>query len=194
MERSVKMGDELLECNGYWDHDTMVLAAAMKQPEDNFIRLLAHEYGHFRQWKEKREPYWITFGHPKAKECGEKSLEDVFFKWLENRRELDKETIKFSCDVSRDLELDCERVTVELIKKYNLPIDLEDYCRRANAYVYFYNILPETRKWYVIGKEPYNIPEILELMPTNLDGDYTTTPEEVAELMKKECQKDDGAS
>jgi hypothetical protein len=159
----------------------------MDQPWDDFLRLIVHEYGHFRQWKEKREAYTITYNHPMKEELGEKSLEDAFFKWLEGSKELDEEAIKFTCDIARDLELDCERVTVELIKKYDLPIDIEDYCRRASAYVYFYNILPETRQWYVIGKEPYNIPEIVELMPVNLDGDYTTIPEEVAELMKKEC-------
>ena len=58
MEKSVILAGETTECNGYWDKDTMTLAAAKGQEPDRFLRLLVHEYCHFRQWSEKREAYW----------------------------------------------------------------------------------------------------------------------------------------
>ena len=181
MERSVDLGDGVM-CNGYWDEETKVLAAARAQSEPKFLRLLVHEYGHFRQWKEKRKAYWISYTHPLT-EILDRTLEDIFFSWL-NGEECNKELVKFTCDVARDLELDCERVTIKLIKKYKLPIDIDEYCQRAAAYTYFYNTLPETRKWYVIGREPYNNPDILKLMPKNLDGDFTKTPPKVSAMMR----------
>jgi hypothetical protein len=187
-ERAVKLNGELLECNGYWDFDSMTFAAAMDQPKDAILRLLVHEYGHFTQWKENREIYWLAVGnHPMAEKFGQRNIESMFFGWLEGSEEYSQQVVEVICNVAKHLELDCERTTVELIRKYDLPIDLEDYIRRACAYVYFYNTLPETRKWYAVGKEPYNIPELLQLMPTTLENDFAETPLEAIKIMKERC-------
>jgi hypothetical protein len=186
MERSVRFGYEQMECNGYWDDVSMSLVVARKQGPDSFLRILTHEYGHFIQWKERRAEYWILNEHPLVEELGVESLEKILWSWL-GGEDQSVEHVTISCNVCRDLELDCERITLGLIKKYELALDVEDYARRANAYVYFYNVLLENRQWYMIDKEPYNIPEILEIMPTDLDGDYTTTPQNISQLMKQLC-------
>jgi hypothetical protein len=31
----------------------------------------------------------------------------------------------------------------------------------------------KNRKWYTIGKEPYNIPDVVDIMPKTFDIDYT---------------------
>jgi len=178
MEKSVVLPGEITQCNGYWDKGTMTLAAARDQDPDSFLRLLVHEYCHFRQWAEKREPYWNLYD-PELKA----DLESVFFGWIEGQ-DTDLELVKYAGTACRDMELDCERLTVKTIKELELPIDLVDYTKRAAAYVLFYNVIIETRKWYAIGEEPYNNPEIIKLMPDNLDGDFKTTPPEVAALMK----------
>ena len=85
------------------------------------------------------------------------------------------------------MELDCERVAIGVIEKHLLPIDIPEYCKKANAYVHFYNLMKETRKWYSIGKEPYNIKEIVDIMPDNLDDDCTVFTEEMRSVMMEHC-------
>jgi hypothetical protein len=186
MERAVFLNGEETACNGYWDKDTMVLAAARKQDPDNFLRLLVHEYCHFRQWASWRRPYWVAYDHPMIEKCGYKDMEETFFKWVEGD-EVEPSLVTLAGCICRDLELDCERLSVETIQRLQLSIDIDDYIRRAAAYVHFYNVLMQTRKWYEIGNEPYNNPVILEAMPDNLNGDFEGTPPEIVELMKEQC-------
>ena len=50
----------------------------------------------------------------------------------------------------------------------------------------FYNYIGKYKKWYKIGKEPYNNKKIRRLMPTNLRGKYNKlTPK--LEKLYKEC-------
>jgi len=79
---------------------------------------------------------------------------------------------------ARDLELDNEKRSVEMIKKWNLPIDVDLYTKKANAYVQFYNYMKESRRWSVPGRSPYSVPEVLEVMSDKFDMNYDElTPE-----------------
>jgi hypothetical protein len=73
------------------------------------------------------------------------------------------------------VEVDCEKRTVEKIKKYGLDsiINIDEYIQKSNAYVLFYLWMRKNRKWYTIGKEPYNIPDVVSVMPKTFDIDYT---------------------
>jgi hypothetical protein len=46
-----------------------------------------------------------------------------------------------------ELESDCERRTVEKIARFALPLDPEDYTRRANAYLLSYGVALRHRTW-----------------------------------------------
>ena len=69
------------------------------------------------------------------------------------KNESDYENIK---KYSLDLELDNEKRSVQLIKDFNLPINIEKYTRCANAYVLFYNWMLTSRKWCKPGNTPYS--------------------------------------
>ena len=71
------------------------------------------------------------------------------------------------------------------VKREVSPI-IEDYAQRASAYVYFYSFVKQVRKWYKIGKEPYNNKKIVHKMPKNLNGRYTVFPKKLFNLYK-EC-------
>ena len=85
----------------------------------------------------------------------------------------------------RNCELDCEKRAVKLMKEYNLPIDIKKYIKQANAYVYFYNTMIDTRKWY--KKSPCIVKEILDIMPTKFERSYKSLPNKYLRLVKKYC-------
>ena len=164
----IKLSDSI-KCGGYFEDGTgesytskPTLAYALGStaaPE-----LLVHEYCHMTQWLD---------GIPLWKEATE-SLAKVD-EWLAGN---DVENINNLISKSRDLELDNEIRSVEMIKKWNLPIDVALYTKKANAYVQFYNYMKESRKWSKPGRAPYSVPEILDMMSDKFDMNYDElTPE-----------------
>ena len=180
MTRTVAFDADGTQVNGYWDEENLVMACAMDQPEDQRLRLLAHEFGHFRQYIEDRPAYTA---------CYTGNAEQVGFGWVCGEDYCDDDA-KVALGVLRNMELDCERVTLRILREYSLPMDVEEYCRRAAAYVYFYHVMAEHRVWYTAGKEPYNIPGIVDLMPTTLEGDFNTIPKFIMDAMVKLCLDD----
>lgn len=164
--RSVKYG--LIECNGYFvDKPEAQLAVAWRQPTyERSLRILVHESCHMDQWIERADVWNNTT-------VGDTDTMTILDLWFGHFVELSADQLARYSIASREIELDCERRAVEKIKQWNLPIDLDTYIREANAYVNFYNIFPLTRSWYTIGKEPYNVPYILEHMSTEFDMDYS---------------------
>jgi hypothetical protein len=78
-------------------------------------------------------------------------------------------------------------LTVEKIKKWSLDkiIDTEEYIQKSNAYILFYLWMKKNRSWYTIGKEPYNIDEIVSIMPKTFDIDYTKLEPKIEEVFDK---------
>ena len=113
-----------IRCSGYFCEETMRLVVAGKSKD--WLGVLAHEYAHLTQWKDKSTNIWQTGS------TGVTHLDD----WLGGKK---IRSIKKAIEWSRDLELDNEKRTVRLIKKWKLPIDLNDYIKKANAYIQFYN-------------------------------------------------------
>jgi hypothetical protein len=172
-----------LRCCGYFSHDPDVeIAVAMYNPMNKWISTLCHEFSHFEQWKSDcaawRKAFTVDGGDHGS----------IMDEWLMGK-DYDTKTITNVIHSMRRLELDCERRTIKNIEKFNLPIDLEEYCREANTYIHFHNYVLATRKWYKTDKCPYNIPEILDKMPSRLDGRYDRTPKWLIDLYVKYCQQ-----
>jgi hypothetical protein len=129
-----------MKCSGYFDEENRRLVVAMLNPVS--VEVLVHEFGHFTQWDE-RIPIWKDAGFAMG------HIED----WLNGKT---KRNIEKWMALSRDLELDNEKRSVQLIKDFNLPIDIEKYTRSANAYVLFYNWMLTSRKWCKPGNTPYS--------------------------------------
>jgi hypothetical protein len=153
------------KCNGYFDDIDKVLTVGINKPLDKWFPILVHESCHFDQWRENCD-VWKNYY---AASCSDNILDKI----LSGTVVLSEEENNKYFSLSRDLELDCERRTIAKIKKYCLPIDIKAYAKSAAAYVLFYNFVAKYKKWYIIGKEPYNTKEILDIMPNNLDGDFS---------------------
>lgn len=152
-----------IECNGFFESKYKVedefkpyLAVAIKKPSDKWLPIFAHETCHMDQWLEK-SPLWLDADDFK-----------ILDSWLGGTLYPKEKIVNFVHKVI-SLEADCERRTIEKIKKYNLPIDIKWYASRANAYLYYYQWLIVNRKWYKTA--PYEIKDILDLMPEVIKDD-----------------------
>lgn len=165
-----------IKCNGYFDPIEKVLTVATGQSFDDWFKVLVHEFSHMRQWIEQCKEWTES-----EKDGDAHNLIDL---WLNKNVELsDKNRDKF-VNRARDLELDCEKRALKWIRSFKLPINEKNYVKRANAYVYFYTHMKETRKWYIIGKEPYNIKLLIFAMPDHFENDYDNPPEIIEQLYK----------
>lgn len=154
---------------GYFSEDEKKIVVCVKTKK--FIDILAHEFGHFNQYIEDEQ--WYDYHS--------KSYEKVF-EWLEGKR---VRNIGFHLGNCLELELDCEKRAVEIIKKFNLNINIQDYIQRANAYVYFWRYLEHTRRWCNPYNTPSNNDEIARTMPTRFLKEYILT-DNIKELFDKE--------
>lgn len=168
------------ECNGYFDQGVPVLKVATGKPEQEWLPIFVHEYCHFIQWQNKEfkdEDTGINW--------------ELWDDWSFGKQEVKREIIVPMLYSIRDVELDCDRKALELIKQYDLPIDQMDYIRRANAYALFYNVVAKkaepngTGWWYKTA--PYEVQEILDIVPDDKINPCKNTPREFVELINKHC-------
>jgi hypothetical protein len=162
-EKGVQFSEGGILCNGYFDDITSTLACALGKDVSQWLVILLHESCHMDQWVEK-VPEW-------TENVGMDNIE----KWLNGDDTVNMNNIDNEIRTSIIVEVDCEKRTVEKIKKYGLDsiINIDEYIQKSNAYVLFYLWMRKNRKWYTIGKEPYNIPDVVNVMPKTFDIDYT---------------------
>lgn len=158
--------DSTVDCDGRWtqgwfDGDGKKLVVGTGCEEQKWLGVLLHEYSHLTQWVE-HAPVWL------ADERTD-SLDD----WLDGRP---IRSVRRTIESAREVEADCERRAVRLMRELDAPLDMERYVRGANSYVHFYNVIAETRKWYAPGRGPYSVPEVLAVANPTLDKDFSKTP------------------
>jgi hypothetical protein len=145
-----------IKASGYFDEEVPALVCSMKK--SIAIEILAHEFGHFTQWRDQTE-LWIN---------ANKSVGFVD-SWLAGE---EVDNIATHMARVRDMELDNEKRTVKLIKKFSLPIDIAAYTRKANTYIQFYNYLLTSRKWSSPLNTPYNNHVLVNAMPSKFSMNY----------------------
>lgn len=155
--------------SGYFSEDEKKICVSLKTKD--FVGILAHEYSHFMQYTDSMDLY-TYYGKSYTK----------IMEWLDGKR---IQKVDFHLDNCLALELDCEKRAVELMKLWDLGIDIKDYIKRANAYMYFWKYLKHSRKWC----NPYNTPScndsLVNMMPNRFLNDYTLT-DELREIFEKE--------
>jgi len=174
------IADHYIRVGGYFDEENSILAVAKGKPIELWLPILAHEFSHFRQSQEHCK-IWVD-----AVTSDGRDTTDVLFSWIRGEK-MWRKNIEKCARASRMVELDCERRTVKLFSKFDLPISKRAYIQRANAYVFFYNYVLLRRRWYKIGREPYVIQEICSQMPKTLYGNYERLPKKYVELYDKYC-------
>lgn len=170
-------------CSGFFiDYPTLTLSVATQKPQSEWLEILVHEYNHMIQYVEKR-PVWDNLsidGHLMKQT-------DLLDLWLSGIIELNEAQLNHCIDVTIDVELDCEISSVNTIKEFSLPIDIDQYIKKANSYVLFYHVVKKYRKWSKPGRSPYMIKEVLEKMPKDFSLDYKNPPLELLNLIEKHC-------
>ena len=159
-----------IRCSGYFDEINKKLVVAVEN--SLALGVLAHEFGHFTQWKEAI-PIWEQAG----------VALDYVDNWLAGK---EVRGIKKWIDLARDLELDNERRTVNIIKQFNLPISIDLYTKRANAYILFYNWLLITRKWSRPGNSPYKNRQIIKACSAKFNMKYKKLSKRIEKVFTEE--------
>lgn len=160
--------------NGYMvEFPRPQLAVATGKDISQWLPILVHESSHLDQYLEG-SPAWNDSYIPNT------TIEtvEILTLWFENKIELTATQLSEYVRRSRAVELDCERRTVDKMKRYNLPLDITQYIQKANSYVFFYTAMAETRSWYIPGKEPYNLEHVWSLCPNTFlqDAEYEVVP------------------
>jgi len=149
----VDSGDGM-KCNGYFHDDNGELVVATKNPLNLWLRVLVHESCHLDQYIENNE--WFKFHNKNIQKFNE---------WLINP-ENELEDVKKILTSIIEFELDCERRSLKKIKKYDLPIDIKQYVKESNEYLFSYVISLKTKKWDD-GSKPMD-KKVRESMPDHL--------------------------
>ena len=159
-----------IKCSGYFDSDGKVLVVSMNSKDA--LGILVHEYCHLTQWQDGIELWDIA----------NVSLGKVE-RWLQGKR---VNHIAKHLAHSRDLELDNERRSLKMMRKWKLSINEEDYVKKANAYVHFYNWLYYSRSWSKPGNSPYKNVNIISIMSGKFNMKYDQMPRKVFDTFMEE--------
>jgi len=166
-----------LRCSGFFDSTSKTFVCGVKKPLSVWLPIYVHEYCHFLQWRDGS-----VYFDPRYPRYCESTVDD----WLAGNS-FSKTKIFNSIEASKECELDCEKRVVKLIKKFNLPMDVDNYIKRANVYVMFYNYVMIRRKWVPKGKPmPYNIKKLRELFPPRFLKSYESIPMKYLQELDKE--------
>ena len=162
-----------IRCSGYFDDaasDSPTLVVAMNRPD--WIEILVHEYCHLTQWIDQKS-IWTKAGD---------SLPHVD-EWLSG---VEVPDIDYHLGIARDLELDNEKRSVALIRKWGLNVNVDRYIQKANAYIQFYNYLGKTRRWSRPDNSPYGNETVLKAMPTNFRMNYKKMGKRLEKIFETE--------
>jgi hypothetical protein len=139
-------------CGGWVSEKEFVCAYG----SDNFLEILVHESCHLDQLVEE-SPIWF---HKDI--CGENcNIWDV--DWGEKHPRKYLKAFKKICE----LEVDCDIRAIEKIKKYKLPIDIEEYTISSNIYHACYYYFHKYKCFYKMGKKPCDDPDLIKLFPSD---------------------------
>lgn len=137
---------------------------------------LLHEYTHFLQWK-NRKRFFNRMSEGNS----------IFYDWLSGTFYKKDVVDSALCDVI-ELEWDCESKVVELVKEYKLPVNLEKYCKTANAYLKNFHFIRD-RRTLKREKSIYS-KAIINLMDDTIHPlDYYLNKDNISEVEEKEYLK-----
>ena len=159
-------------CWGYVDtgDDRVLRVARGTNLVKEWVSILAHEYCHLKQYIE-RHPTLVLVDRGEGSNAR-------FDKYL-MRTKMDRPYTPFKKrrDVQKIVanELDCEKKTSRLIKRYKLPIDPVNYIQGANAYLMSYYFSEKMRVWLSGRNSAWKNQIIMDHMPTyylKTEADY----------------------
>lgn len=145
-------------CSGWFCENPLEFIVTTKHPSKHFLGVFAHESCHMDQFLEQTD----LWNDPSINNHG-----DVLVDYLKGIRKNKTKLVEDYTKGSLRLELDCEQRTSDKIIKYELSLNLDDYIRRSNVYLYSWRYFLDLRCWYDNHHKPYDDEEILAAMPTH---------------------------
>ncbi len=162
-------------CSGYFDEYGRELVVAIKKSQRDFLPIIVHEFSHFQQWVEN-DPVFINMSK-------NEELDGDMWEWMKGVN-IPMSRVRKSIRAYQNLELDCEKRSVEHIKNFNLSINIQEYIKMANVYILFYSLLLKTKSWYV--NPPYSCGKLLKIIPENFIKSFRL-PNGFEKIALEEC-------
>lgn len=162
---------------GYFDHSNkkkISFVCVIGHPFKQWSPIFVHEYCHFLQWLDN-DQQWKDYY-----KLNDKTIDKIF-----HNKPVTKEALEKNLNICKNLELDCEKRTVALLKKYKIDIDISEYIRNANVYIHFYNYMKQYRQWYTPNNVPYKIPALLNTASPTFYKNYDEIPEKLLKEYEK---------
>lgn len=175
--------DDGVKVQGMFDGFTSTVNIGMSGDVESWLSIFIHECCHAKQFIDGRKP-WVDLGNVYKKKDGAA----IFYGWLAGE-EYKLDVVYKAMQLTRAMELDCEKLTVAEIKRHELDdiINLDDYIRDANSYLLFHNVAYVTRKWY---DQKYKHNKGVEAcLPTTFMKNYDVIPMDFYRACIEHCYK-----
>lgn len=145
--------------NGFFDNT--VLAVAGNTTIENILSTFIHEACHMKQFLFK--PSTEELIRLPLKYKGALGAIDS---WLSNKVQFTPTKLEKYLTTAMRFEHDCEKMVLADIRKFKLRIDASEYAQDANADLFLYVVLRQTRKWP--NTPSIDLKKLRNLFPTKL--------------------------
>jgi hypothetical protein len=126
--------------SGIFDENNKFLRVGGKH--HSWLSILVHEYAHFIQWKTQAIEFTDMFIN--GVDCNQ-----IVDMWINGCDEFRPTTVKRAFIKVRRLERNCEMLALNIIRRYELPINRKRFVRQANCHIYYYHMMEMTRKRWI---------------------------------------------
>jgi hypothetical protein len=159
------------KCSGLFYMDSndnpIIKVAKGNLPEEDWLGVLIHEYCHFIQWRDDSK-LWNKF-------CNyDVTYSQIILKPQKHKKELES---------LMDLEIDCEKCSVNIIKNNKL-FDHKKYAQGANAIIYKYAFLYKYNKWPDDNRKYRKVQEYCPTKILKSHKEYLEIPKEIVSYYK----------
>jgi hypothetical protein len=182
------INDDQIPCKGstcagtFLDGDSLEIA--VNKPSKMWLPVLVHEYNHMLQWKNKTKAWRKSESFKRKYPKIGLDAVTVFWNWMEKEgsKFISKKIIHESMVLTRDLELECEKMTAKLLKKLYKDYNIKKYIKQSNAYIQYYNFMFRTRKIWKFS--PSDFGDLWKMCADYWLDDYDNIPEEYYKCAK----------
>jgi hypothetical protein len=157
--------DDQFKCTGYFYSGKRELALSDNHAGGihNWMRIFIHESARMDLWLQDKK-----FWKDNIKGAG------IYFDFLEKKINLPPEEMEDCIQNVMTLELECQNRGIEKIRKYNLPLNINEYKKKVNDYLCMITYCAEKRRLYnrLCSDE-------LGVSPIGFLSSFTALPEKV---------------
>jgi hypothetical protein len=174
--------DDVGVFQGSYDSGALTVNVAVCRQLRAWFPVLLHEFCHWEQDRENMTA-WVHCGE--YDDAGDAcTIMNDYIKGYINK----SQHVKGAINAVKAMELECERLTLKRLQKFDYIISQRKYAKEASAYIFYHDYIYKSGRWYnkERGKRSLFDKDILRLMPDNLDGAYKRPPKGLHDLFS-EC-------